>query len=203
MKYFFAILIVAAGLYYWFKPADDAVYKGTGGYTLTSAEKVYYVQSFDYAMTVMPDGQSHSWESFNGKGAISPRDLYTSKSKSNCRHFSENYTIGGYSGAQDGIACKRQGRDGWCRIKSGNPETCALEDTSIAINFGNLNLGTIDIGSISIGNVNVSVPSVDSNGVGHVGTPSMPDTGKKDSSFLPKFEGRKNGQTTADWLIQD
>ncbi|MFO0390216.1 MAG: hypothetical protein ACK502_10950 [Alphaproteobacteria bacterium] len=205
MKYFFAILIVAAGLYYWFKPADDTIYRGDGGHTLSDAEKIYYLQSFDYAMGMMPDGQPHTWESYNGKGTIAPRQLYASKSKANCRQFSENFTIGGYSGTQEGIACKRQGKDGWCRIKTGNPETCALEEKGIAVNFGSLNLGTIDIGSINIGGVDVSIGSHSTGGigsVGSVGTPDMPETSKKQPSILPKFEGRKDGQTSADWLIQ-
>lgn len=203
MKYFFAILIVAAGLYYWFKPAEDTIYKGTGGHTLSDAEKVYYLQSFDYAMSMMADGQTHTWESFNGKGTIAPRQLYTSKSKANCRQFSENFTIGGYAGTQEGIACKRNGKDGWCRIKSGNVESCALEDKSIAINFGGLNLGTVSIGSISVGNVSVDIPSGNAGGIGGVGTPDMPDTPKEKPSFLPRFEGRKDNQDSAGWLIQE
>ncbi len=201
MKYFFAILIVAAGLYYWFKPPADAVYRGDRGQTLSEAEKVYYVQSFDYAMSVMPNDQPHLWESYNGKGSISPRQLYTSKSKSSCRQFSENFTIGGYAGSQEGIACKRQGKDGWCRIKAGNPETCALEDRAIAISFGGLNVGTIDVGSLKVGGVDVNIGAPDG-GIGKVGTPDTPDTSVDKPGFLPKLEGRKSGETSADWLIQ-
>jgi surface antigen len=202
MKYFFAILIVAATLYYWLKPSDDAIYRGDGGHTLSDAEKVYYLQSFNYAMSMMPEGQQHTWESYNGKGTLAPRQLYASKSKANCRPFSETFTIGGYEGSQEGIACKRKGKEGWCRVKAGNPETCALEDKSIALNFGGLNLGTIDIGSINIGGVDINIDAPSTGGIGGVGTPDMPDTPKEKPSFLPKFEGRKDGQTSADWLIQ-
>lgn len=97
---------------------------------LSDAEQEYYEKVFDYAMGTVKPGETYKWESYGGKGEIAPGENFVSKSKAVCRNFTESYAIGGKQGKADGIACRREGREGWCRLKEGNALTCALEETA-------------------------------------------------------------------------
>jgi hypothetical protein len=96
---------------------------------LPAAEHDYYTQIFDYTMFTVKSGGHYDWKSTSGNGSIAlSDDAFTSKSNSVCRHFSETFTILGQSGGNQGVACKRSGRDGWCKLKPGYAQTCALEE---------------------------------------------------------------------------
>lgn len=166
---------------------------------MAAAEKAYYIQSFNHAMSHYLNGQTYAWESYNSKGTITPKDTYVSKSKSLCRNYVEEFTIGTYSGKQQGVTCKRNGKAGWCRLKPDNAETCAMENRTIDLTFGELNVGSVDLGSIQLGNVELSIPVPDAGGIGDVGTPDMPDApDSKNFDFLPDDPQKR--KSNIDWL---
>lgn len=94
---------------------------------LSEASQAYYELVYVYAMEAMQPGQGYAWESYEASGSIIPERPFTSKSGSTCRGFSEEYTIGGKKGHDKGVACKRVGKEGWCRLKASDAMTCALE----------------------------------------------------------------------------
>ena len=94
---------------------------------LTEAEQAYHDKIFDYVMdTVNPD-QKYDWSSYSGKGSIEVGKPFVSKSRSNCREFTENYTVQGSAGKSKGYGCRRSNGGGWCRLKADEVLTCALE----------------------------------------------------------------------------
>lgn len=195
MRYVLAILIITAGFWYWMQPREGSVFTGTGGNTMSDAEKAYYIQIFNHAMSHTYDDQHYPWESFNSKGSITPLKTYASKSKSLCRRYSETFVIGSYGGQQEGVTCKRKGKAGWCRLKIGDAETCALEDRALALTFGELNVGNVDIGTIQLGDMEVTIPTM---GI-DINIPSLPDAPDKAPDFLPRE--RKEGETSAEWMV--
>ncbi len=201
MKYIIAILIVFAGYWYWNRSDTVTTYNPIPGATLSDAEKAYYIQVFDYTMDNIQDGIDYEWESHNGKGLLTPVTTYVSKSRSTCRHYTEEFSVGGKDGTSEGITCKRDGKSGWCRLKSGDAETCAMEKPGYDIILGGISVGNIDvnIGGVNI-DTNISGPNV--GGVGDVGAPdvNMPDAPKR-PNWLPS--GKKEGQGAADWLISN
>ena len=74
-------------------------------------------------------GSTYDWASYE-RGGIGVGKLFVSKSGSNCRDFTENYTVQGQAATDRGIACKRSGKDGWCKLREGNATTCAMEGPS-------------------------------------------------------------------------
>ncbi len=100
---------------------------------LSGIDQEYYRQVFDYTMTAVTAGESYSWQAPSGKGAITVADIYQSKSGSVCRTFSERISVHGKESLADGIACSREGGKGWCRLKKGQAETCALEEPPTVI----------------------------------------------------------------------
>ena len=54
-------------------------------------------------------------------------ELFVSKSKANCRKFTETFTVAGKNGEGYGVGCKREGSEGWCKLKTSNAHTCAME----------------------------------------------------------------------------
>lgn len=192
---------MAAGFWYWMQPRGDNIFTGTYGNSMSDAEKVYYVQSFNHAMSHIHDGDHYKWESYNSRGNVRPLTTYASKSKSLCRTFKETYIIGSYSGEQDGIACKRMGKSGWCRLKKGDAQTCALERDRTDIVFGNMNVGSVSMGSIDLGGMQITIPTYDTDigGLGHVEAPESPDgPDSDDMKFLPA-DPRKS-KNNIDWL---
>ena len=198
MRYFLAILIMGAGFWYWMQPRGDVGFTGAHGNTMGEAEKAYYIQMFNHAMSHVHDGQRYAWESYNSKGAFKPSNTYASKSKSLCRRFTEDYTIGQHSGTQEGVTCKRKGKAGWCRLKIGDAETCAMERSNPALMFGNLNMGRVDLGTIKLGGMELSIPTTDLDvgGIGSADTPDGPDGEGMD--FLPDDPSKR--KSNIDWL---
>lgn len=169
MKYIAAILVALAfyGYYVISKPKEaplslqtEVVRPGE----LSSVEKDYYIKVFDYAMTVVEPGKSYDWQGhFENRGKITVDEPFQSKSSSTCRNFSETFTIGGIAGKSEGVACKRNGDDGWCRLKKTDALTCALETPGTMVGFdfpgGNYNGPNVNVGIGGINTPGVHAPT--------------------------------------------
>lgn len=133
MLHFLAILLtIIGGLWLWdyvFPPPPPPIFpqNSTALMQLTDAELSYYRQVFDYTMAVTKSGERYEWKSEHGRGFFAPSDPFTSKSGSTCRKFTEEYEVGSQSATLEGVACKREGREGWCRLKKTDAQTCAME----------------------------------------------------------------------------
>ncbi len=97
------------------------------------AEISYREKSFDYSMDNLKSGQFHDWAVAGVNGRIAAGDLYTSKQKISCRNYVEVSRTHEAQKVESGIACKRADKSGWCRVKIGDPESCALENTESAL----------------------------------------------------------------------
>lgn len=96
---------------------------------LSNVEQDYYRQVFDYVMTATDPGKSYLWETHSAHGKITPLKPFQSKLGSTCRNFKEEYVIGGVDSSGDGVACKRAGNSGWCRLNKNDALTCAMESS--------------------------------------------------------------------------
>lgn len=94
---------------------------------LSSAEQDYYDKSFSYAMDTLPPEQVYEWRTNSADGKIRAGKYFNNQSGGKCRTFSEIYRIGEQEGEIIGYGCKRDGRDGWCKLREGNMMSCALE----------------------------------------------------------------------------
>jgi hypothetical protein len=102
--------------------------KNTAPYdALTGYNRDYYFSLFDYTMDNIKEEKPFHWEVGGVKGDISVGKKYTSKSKYVCRDFIETFVVNKEHGKSEGVACKRKGKDGWCRLKREDVHTCALE----------------------------------------------------------------------------
>lgn len=145
---------------------------------LSDAEQSYHDQIFDYVMNTVNPNEKHDWASYGGKGTITVGQVFASKSKANCREYTEDFNVQGTAGKIKGYACRRSNGDGWCRLKE-NQEvlSCALEGNGFSISTGTGGAGaggaysvtgpTINAPDVSIGNV--SGPTVNVN----VDTPNI------------------------------
>lgn len=135
---------------------------------LTSAEKSYYEQIFAYTMDNIQPGQKYEWKTYSGNGIIHVSDVFTSKSGVPCRNYSETFNVQARAGAYQGIACKRQGKEGWCRLKPGNAQTCAMEDPSFLFTMPSMAIPGSAIGAVGSG------PSGSAGAGGSASGPDMP-----------------------------
>jgi hypothetical protein len=189
---FIATLIVLAGFGFWFyfirtpeAPPAPLTYSASFS-GLTEPEKAYYEQMFDYTMDNTKPGEGYEWSTYSAKGKITAETVFLSKSKGQCRNFSEIFYAAGKPYPYDGIACKRQGRDGWCRLKQGDALTCAMEKPGgVAVNFGVPGAPSMS-GSIN-------VPIGGGPGIGQVGTPNAPQI-----EGPGKVDQKQAGQSYAD-----
>lgn len=137
MKYFLAIILIAVAYWFFSGPKTDApgtttIYTSTLG-ELTNPEKEYYEQVFSYAMAAIQPGKHYDWKSYSGGGKITVDKVFTSKSGATCRKFQETFIINNHEGKNEGVGCKREGRDGWCKLKSTDALTCAMEPSGNAL----------------------------------------------------------------------
>ncbi len=153
--------------------------------SLSSAEQAYYDMVFSYTMEVNEAGKPYAWESYNAKGSILPGERFVSKSGYTCRNFTQTFVIGGQNGKDGGVACKRLGRDGWCRLNHGNALTCAMEDSGPLI--GTPGIPAINAPSVSVGGGNMDFRS-----------PSMPHTPNMPSNLEAPDSGEPTAQGYAD-----
>lgn len=175
---YIVIAIVAWFLYMAFTRPSIPVAPGSSAAGLSPAELEYYRQVFDYTMTNIEAGKPYEWGSYGGKGAISPGVLFISKSQSACREFSENIQIGGRLETRDGIACRREGGNGWCRLRKDQALTCAMETPAAQ--------------SGMVGGVNVGMPAINlpgGNGGGAAG--GMYNPGAPPPLDPPRYSGEQ------------
>lgn len=152
----------------------------------TDSEIEYLEKSFDYAMDTLEDGQTYDWSVAAVNGRISAGKTYQSKQKATCRPFAEVARTHSAQKVDAGAACKRVGREGWCRVYGENPQSCALEKqeamltkrTRFAIMQGTQMLDSaastilgIDPGSMLPNAPHVSSPDMPY--VGPIGAPSL------------------------------
>lgn len=94
---------------------------------MDEAERDYYDKLFDYVMDNRADGQTYDWKSYRAYGRLTPASKETHENTV-CRPFHEIIGLKDESEAAfNGIACKRVGSDGWCRLPKGELRSCALE----------------------------------------------------------------------------
>lgn len=124
---------------------------------LNEAERDYYNQSFSYAMQTMKLDQVYEWRTTTSYGSIRAGKTFLSKSKTRCRSFSETFEIHGKVGELQGYGCKRDERDGWCKLREGNMLNCALEPPDNIIDK------VIDGASKAKGNANTRILTAEYN----------------------------------------
>lgn len=103
-------------------------YVGSPADLLDGSQREYYQRVFNHIMENHKDEKPYEWKSGAEKGSIRVSKQYISKSKSLCRNFAESFVVDGEAGQYEGVACKREGK-GWCRLKSEDALTCALEQS--------------------------------------------------------------------------
>ena len=126
---------------------------------LSNAERDYYEQIFGYTMDNTAAGENYQWKSYSGQGDIHVDAIFISKSGTPCRPYSETFTVQNIDGAYHGTACKRQGADGWCRLKPGNANTCAMEDHNFMFAMPTMQTPNVHIGSVGNPFADTSLPS--------------------------------------------
>lgn len=107
---------------------------------LTKVERDYYHSMFDYAMEAAVDGQAISWmvDDSGTSGQIIPGAAFITKYDLPCRPY-EEYMRRPDAGEQrfEGVACKRDGKPGWCRLTKKSLPTCAFERNSGLVTLPN------------------------------------------------------------------
>jgi hypothetical protein len=199
MKYLAMLIVMAAFIWYYTSQPNDASNTATPQLParpgeLSSAEKNYYIQIFNYTMDNIAAETPHPWRSSDlSGGVIQAGDSFISKSKASCRPYSESFNINGYQGTHEGIACKRVGSEGWCRLKKTDALTCALESGgSIAgYPFPGLNDATPSLPAGS----DAQLPT---GGIGMVGKPATTAPGATPLDGPENHRGDKPGQSYAD-----
>ena len=134
MKFILFIIAVLA-FAFWFVaskppapvPQTESLAHSASFAELSDAEKDYYLKVFAYVMETVQPGQPYAWQTYGAKGVISAQEKFLSKSKYDCRSYAEIFYVGTTPYPYEGVACKRQGREGWCRLKKTDALTCALE----------------------------------------------------------------------------
>lgn len=140
--------------------AASALFPSAHAHALSDNEREYHSFVFDYAMGNLPAGKHYDWKTFESSGRIVVGDAFTSKSKSLCRPFSEEYHFSGMSGVMTGYGCKREGREGWCMLSNDNMLSCALEPSDGGIgDVLNAAAGAVPSGGVTI-NKNASVGEI-------------------------------------------
>lgn len=135
MKLIAFAIVIAALWFGWphFFPSEPVQQASAPPYTekMAGAEEAYYQQVFDYAMETVAPGKNYVWESYSVSGKFTVEKSFVSKSKARCKKYLEEFTVtGGETTNLEGVACKREGRDGWCRLNKGDAQTCAMEKTT-------------------------------------------------------------------------
>ena len=115
-------------------PVIDAVRKTEDGdsafatdlySTMITPERAYYSTIFFWAMSNLPNGQSHSWNNANIAGTIRPNDMFKNNLGETCRHFSEALKVHAIQQTLSGTACDSGGGT-WCKLKPNATPACGL-----------------------------------------------------------------------------
>ena len=102
--------------------------KSTPYSDLTGKQRAYYINVFNYVMDNIKADESFHWDAGTGKGDIKVGKDYISKSKAVCRDFTETFEINNELGKSNGVACRRDNGNSWCRLKKEDAHTCVLEE---------------------------------------------------------------------------
>ena len=94
----------------------------------SAPELQYLERTFDYAMDNLPASKHYDWQTSSVTGRIAASEPFESQAKSICRAYTEVYVTSKRQGLTKGYGCKRQGKDGWCRLDAQDVQSCALED---------------------------------------------------------------------------
>lgn len=158
---------------------------------LTPAEQDYHDKIFDYVMdTVNPDNKQ-DWASYSGKGTIAVGNVFLSKSKANCREYTEDFIVQGSAGKIKGYACRRSNGDGWCRLKADQEVlSCALENKGFSIGGGGNSGGIGNGGSYNVTGPTVNGPEVS---VGNISGPNVNVSVDTSGISMPKMRSGNNG----------
>lgn len=158
--------------------------------SFSASEIDYLEKSFDYAMDSLKEGEFLDWSAAAVNGRISVGNAYESRKGATCRQYVEVARTHDAQKVTGGIACKRQGKDGWCRIQDQHaPQSCALEvmESSVA----KQSRYAILRGSQMLDQAWSKVTGVDVKGMlpnaPHIKAPGMPDVTAPDVS-MPDFE---------------
>jgi len=93
----------------------------------TAAEIDYLEKTFDYAMETLGEGEYLDWSAAGVNGRISVSKQFDSSRGAQCRKYVEVARTYKAQKVESALACKRSGKDGWCRVYGENPPSCALE----------------------------------------------------------------------------
>lgn len=158
----------------------------------TDSEIDYLEKSFDYAMDNVKAGGHLDWSAAGVNGRIAAGNPYQSTQKARCRNYIEISRTFDAQKVDSGIACKRSGKDGWCRVHGKDPQSCALEVAEssaikrarFAILQGNQ---MIDDGMSKRLNIDTSrlIPSMPDVSAPNMPSFDMPDFEKPDISLRP------------------
>lgn len=92
---------------------------------MTEQEQAYYSQIFFWAMTTLPDNQTHSWSNVDIAGTIKPANSFLNKSGERCRMFSEVLKVHAVQQNISGMACDNGGGT-WCKLSATATPACGL-----------------------------------------------------------------------------
>jgi len=153
---------------------------------MSDNERVYYYQSFDYAMTNAKPGGKYEWASYGGNGYFTVDAPFVHRSTV-CRNFRETITNPRlYTVSSEGAGCKRLGAEGWCKLKKGDALTCDMESSQ----------GILDAPDVQ-GVIDNTVNSIkqDVNGGSVPDAPSIPGVaGNPTGGATPQFNGMQPSQ---------
>lgn len=185
MRTFYISLAIFIALVAWLlhKPIPEPA---QGARALTDSEVLYVEKTFNYAMDNLKQGEHMDWSVAGINGRISVGKLYQSKMKVECRNYVEIARSYVAQNTEAGIACRRQGNEGWCRLGPNVPQSCALEvmesSFSKSMRFAAMQgshmidsaLGT----NVNVGSDGLAPPTPTISGIGG-GLPdvNMPDVG--------------------------
>ncbi len=92
---------------------------------MSEEERALYSQHFFYAMSHMPNGQSHGWNGGNIEGVLTPNNRFTNSYGTVCRQFSERWKVHAIQQTLTGTACQKPG-GGWCKLRPNATPACGL-----------------------------------------------------------------------------
>jgi surface antigen len=92
---------------------------------MTPPERAAYSSNFFWAMSNLPDGQTHGWTSGNIAGSLRPDSSFENNSGARCRKFSEALKVHTIEQTLTGIACDNGGGT-WCKLKPNATPACNL-----------------------------------------------------------------------------
>jgi hypothetical protein len=156
MHFVFAIIAFIAVWLYFGLHKDNPNRPG-----LPQVEQSYYEQVFDYTMDNIPAGSHFDWQTYDANGSISIDKAFISPSGYTCRSFAESYTVGGHAQGDTGYACKRVGREGWCKLAPTNALTCAMENPSYHVSIPGMNVAAPNAPGVNMNAPNMPGASMD------------------------------------------